>query len=101
MTPAASLRSNIGSPHISQNVLRGWGSSVNSTDTAHLLLRQYSICARICTALRSGRNEKVPWVTRILVLLRRGRSGNEIGRVSGRIVERHIAPGVERRFERL
>ena len=68
MAPAASLRSNIGLPNISQYVLRGCGSSVYSTETAHPWLRQYSICAVICASVRSGRNEKVPCVSRIAVL---------------------------------
>src|SRR5262249_59213555 len=44
-------------------------SSVNSTLTAHSCRRQYSTCAAIWGSVRSGRKEKVPWVTRMSILL--------------------------------
>src|SRR5271166_2178087 len=101
MTPAASRRSNIGNAHISQSELRGCGSSVNSSETAHPCRRQYSICARIWVSVRSGRNEKVPCVMRIESSSRSGRGGNEVGRVGRGVVERNLSPDVERSLERL
>src|SRR5512135_3384187 len=66
--PAGSRRSNIGLPNISQNVLRGCGSSVYSMPIAQPLSSAYLSCALICLSVRSGRNENVPWVIRMMVL---------------------------------
>ena len=80
MTPAASRRSNIGIPNISQYVLRGCGSSVYSSEIAQPCPRQYSICARIWSSVRSGRNENVPCVILIALLLQ---AGVDVGTKSG------------------
>ncbi len=47
--------SNIGSPHISQSTLRGCGSSLNSTATAHPWSMAYWIWAPISSSVKSGR----------------------------------------------
>src|SRR5690606_9172033 len=99
--PAASRRSNMGMPNISQYVLRGCGSSVYSIDTAQPCLRQYSICAVICSSVRSGRKEKVPCVSRIAISSSsfRGR-WHEVGCVGAGVVKCDVAPGVERGLQR-
>src|ERR1700737_3741923 len=100
-TPAASRRSNIGSPHISQKLLRGCGSSVNSMFTAQPLLRQYCTCREICSSVRSGRNEKQPWVMRMICSLHRDAGGGGVvGHVGRLVVEGDVLPDIERGLER-
>jgi hypothetical protein len=54
---------------MSQYVLRGCASSVYSMEHAQPWSIAYWICALISVSVRSGRNEKVPWVMRMTVLL--------------------------------
>src|SRR6266404_135611 len=102
MTPAASRRSNIGSPHISQKLFRGCGSSVNSMFTAQPLPRQYWTWREICSSVRSGRNEKQPWVTRMIFgsLHRDAGGGGIVGHVGGFVVESDILPDLQRGLQR-
>src|SRR5919206_736034 len=103
--PAASFRSNIGLPNISQYVLRGCGSSVYSTLTAQSFFSAYSICFVICASVRSGRNENWPCVTRLpwFVIMAAfswasrgdGRGGHEVGGVGRLVIEGDLAPSVE------
>src|SRR3954451_3719508 len=76
-------------------MLRGCGSSVNSTDTAHPWSMQYWICALISSSVRSGRVEKVPCLIRICAPSSARRRRRDVGRVGGLVVEADLAPGVE------
>src|SRR4029077_11693574 len=82
--------------------LRGCGSSVYSIDIAHLLRRQYLICASICSSVKSGRNENVPCVTLLSLLpflVPDGRDEDDVRGVGGLEVERDVLQDLERGVE--
>src|SRR6478672_4376341 len=76
-------------------MLRGCGSSVNSTETAHPWSMQYWIWALISSSVRSGSVEKVPCLMRICAPSSARRRRRDVGRVGGLVVEADLAPGVE------
>src|SRR3954447_2917441 len=81
-------------------MLRGCGSSVNSTDSGQSFVRQYWICLVISSSVKSGRKEKVPWVMRTSVSSDSRRRRDDVGGVGGLVVERDVAPRGERGVQR-
>src|SRR5215813_9978988 len=78
-------------------------------ETAQPLFRQYSTWLRICASVRSGRKEKVPWVSLMSapgsVVALRSCSGrccgwHEVDGVGARVVEGDLAPGIQGRLQR-
>src|SRR5919202_6974092 len=58
------------------------------------------ICASICSSVRSGRNEKVPWVILMASpLARDGRRDRDVRCVRRLEVERDVLPHLERGVE--
>src|SRR5207237_10621802 len=69
--------------------------------TAQPFSRQYWTWREICSSVRSGRNEKHPWVTRIIRSLHRDAGGGDIvGHVSRFVVEGDVLPDFQRRLQR-